>query len=154
MAIAALLTALLWRSGGGLWVLAPFGFVALTVVELMCKLLLNQSTLPPEIHRPVSYPLLHIELPGSFPSGHALRTAYLACFAIPLLRPRSRLVRVALVACLLALAIVFAFSRVYLGEHWLSDVLAGFALGGSCGWAAGRVVAWAMGPMPRSGSTD
>lgn len=69
----------------------------------------------------------------SFPSGHALGSA--ACFlgAAVLVQSRVRHPRRWLVvACILAVAV--AASRVLLGVHFPSDVLAGLALG--AGWVA------------------
>ena len=67
----------------------------------------------------------------SFPSGHALVSVvvYGALAFVLATRLRSPRARVAcfLVAALLALAI--GFSRLYLGLHFLSDVLAGFSAG-------------------------
>lgn len=67
----------------------------------------------------------------SFPSGHAaastaafLAAAFLAATRVRGLRRRSGIVLTALVA-----AAAVAFSRLYLGAHYLSDVLAGSSLG-------------------------
>lgn len=67
----------------------------------------------------------------SFPSSHATNAAAAAtvvAWASPALLP---------LASLLALAI--GVSRVYLGVHWPSDVLGGFALGIAVGWLVVRV---------------
>jgi undecaprenyl-diphosphatase len=58
---------------------------------------------------------------SSFPSGHAA-TAFAAATVVAILMPRLR-------TPVLALAALVAFSRVYLGVHFLSDVLAGAVLG-------------------------
>lgn len=65
----------------------------------------------------------------SFPSGHSA-TAFAAATAVGLLCPRLRLP-------LLALAVLVAASRVYLGVHYPSDVLVGSALGIAIGVVAG-----------------
>jgi membrane-associated phospholipid phosphatase len=75
----------------------------------------------------------------SFPSGHAAGSFTVAAFlATTWMRtapsPRSALASVALVA----LAGSIAFSRVFLGVHWLGDVLGGAAIGSFCGWFAAR----------------
>jgi membrane-associated phospholipid phosphatase len=72
---------------------------------------------------------------SSFPSGHA--TAAAACYAaIALLagRRRSPGTRSILAGAATAIAVAVATSRVLLGVHWLTDVLAGLALG--WGWFA------------------
>jgi len=66
----------------------------------------------------------------SFPSGHAASSIVLYCFLAFLLahekRPRIRFA-ITLLSALLVGSI--AFSRLYLGAHWLSDVLASLSLG-------------------------
>jgi membrane-associated phospholipid phosphatase len=72
---------------------------------------------------------------SSFPSGHA--TAAAACYAaIALLagRHRSPRERSILAGAAAGIAVAVATSRVLLGVHWLTDVLAGLALG--WGWLA------------------
>jgi undecaprenyl-diphosphatase len=61
------------------------------------------------------------------PSGHAA-TAAAAAGVVALLHPRRRLPLAPLVAAI-------ALSRVYLGVHYPSDVLAGAALGLAIAWA-------------------
>jgi undecaprenyl-diphosphatase len=68
----------------------------------------------------------------SFPSGHTI-TAFAVTVPISMFYP-------ALLAGLLFCAMSVAISRVLLGMHFLSDVLAGAALGISLGWAAFLIV--------------
>jgi membrane-associated phospholipid phosphatase len=66
----------------------------------------------------------------SFPSGHAtMAAAMFAAFALLFGRGRCRAVRSALAAVAVGLAVLVAASRVALGVHWLTDVMAGLALG-------------------------
>lgn len=66
----------------------------------------------------------------SFPSGHAATaTALFAALALLLSRGRSRPVAIALGAVAAGLATLVACSRVLLGVHWVTDVIAGVALG-------------------------
>ena len=69
----------------------------------------------------------------SFPSGHTVAAAS-ATSAIALVfgTGRSRLVRAALAGAAALIAISVAASRALLGVHWLSDVIAGLAIG--WGW--------------------
>jgi undecaprenyl-diphosphatase len=77
------------------------------------------------------HPLL-IETSYSFPSGHAMESfvvyGMLAYFVILTLRSWES--RVAVVCGAALLVVLIGFSRMYLGVHYLSDVLAGYAAGG------------------------
>lgn len=78
---------------------------------------------------------------GSFPSGHAAGAFCVATFlatAIPGLLAGSPWRARLLVTLGMLVAAAVAFSRVYLGAHFPSDVLAGGLLGGAIGAAAGR----------------
>lgn len=64
----------------------------------------------------------------SFPSGHTI-TAFSIATAVGLFYPSLMLV-------LLCVAVLIAASRIVLGMHFLSDVLAGALIGGALGYAA------------------
>ena len=66
----------------------------------------------------------------SFPSGHAAAAAAgFAAFALLLGLGRSSRVKAGFTALAVALAVGIAGTRVFLGVHWLTDVLGGLALG-------------------------
>jgi undecaprenyl-diphosphatase len=72
---------------------------------------------------------------ASFPSGHAMNSAmvYLTLAALLVSAERSRRVRIFLLAAAILLTLIVGFSRMYLGVHWPTDVLAGWAVGAA--WA-------------------
>jgi membrane protein DedA with SNARE-associated domain/membrane-associated phospholipid phosphatase len=78
-----------------------------------------------------AHPFL-VETSYSFPSGHAMESfvAYgmLAYFAVLALRSWESRVGVVFGAALLV--VLIGFSRMYLGVHYFSDVIAGYAAGG------------------------
>jgi undecaprenyl-diphosphatase len=68
----------------------------------------------------------------SFPSGHALNATLAAGVLLLVLLPYTRdrrPLRWALWAAALLIAVVTGLSRIALGVHWTSDVLAGWLLG-------------------------
>jgi membrane-associated phospholipid phosphatase len=107
--------------------LAVIGFLLLTiggqfaVVDLI-KWIVDRTR--PDIDR-----LTNFSGP-SFPSGHAAASAAsFAAFAFLIGIGRPPRVRATLAAIAVALAVGIAASRVFLGVHWFTDVLAGLAFG-------------------------
>jgi len=120
--VAALLA---WRR---MWTLLVTWFAAVAGSALLDRLLKEF------FHRPrphFAHPLL-VETSYSFPSGHAMESfvAYgvLAYFAVLALRTWEA--RVAVVCGAALLVVLIGFSRMYLGVHYFSDVVAGYAAGG------------------------
>ncbi len=73
----------------------------------------------------------------SFPSNHAVNTATAAAF-LQVLYPRSGWISWPLVAAI-------GLTRVYIGAHYVTDVLGGWVLGGVCGAGVG----WLLLQWPR-----
>jgi membrane-associated phospholipid phosphatase len=104
------------------------------VVSNLVKVLVDRP-------RPDIAPLTHFA-GSSFPSGHATTAAAVfAAVAFLLGRRRSQRTKAFLAAGAAAVAAAVATSRVLLGVHWFTDVLAGLALG----WAWFAVTAIAFG---------
>ncbi len=71
------------------------------------------------------------ESSGSFPSGHALNAVVVAGVLAYLLvrRQRAAWARATTLSVATAFAVTMGLSRVYLGHHWLTDVLVAWTLG-------------------------
>jgi membrane-associated phospholipid phosphatase len=89
--------------------------------------------------------LVHVSS-ASFPSGHSANSAIvyltLATLLVQVVRGRAQRNFILIAAALLVIAI--GCSRVYLGVHWPSDVIAGWSFGAL--WALGW---WALGAWIR-----
>ena len=108
--------------------------VYLALVVLGQNLIANSVKVIVDRARPDIHPLAGFSGP-SFPSGHAAAAAatYAAC-ALVLGRARGPRSHTWLAGVAVGIATAVATSRVLLGVHWLTDVLAGLALG--WGWFA------------------
>ncbi|MFJ6534546.1 MULTISPECIES: phosphatase PAP2 family protein [Microbacterium] len=76
------------------------------------------------------------EYSPSFPSGHTLNAVVVVGIIVYLilLRQHSRRTRILTITGGVVFALVIGLSRVYLGHHWFTDVLAGWLLGAA--WLA------------------
>jgi len=102
-------------------VLAGASYLVATVLANALKDVFDRPR--PSLVDPNVHPLVHVPGTGAMPSGHAAG-AFAAAVAVGLVHPRLRWP-------LIALAALIALSRVWLGVHYLSDVLVGAALGGA-----------------------
>ena len=88
-------------------------------------------TLKLTFKRPRPVPFFNLSAPEtySFPSGHALTSAVFfgALAAILTARVRSRRVRTAIWIVSTVMFLLIGLSRIYLGVHYTTDVIAGFA---------------------------
>ena len=104
--------------------------VVLVVVNLVCVVILN-TLLKAIIHRPRPDGFRLIAETGySFPSGHSMiAMAFYGLLAWMVWHyERDRLVRYLCVIGFGVVVVAVGFSRIYLGVHYFTDVLAGFAV--------------------------
>lgn len=130
----------LWLALKGRWKAGLHWLAAFAITSLLTRVLKISSGSP----RPVD---LGPDLALSFPSGHAaMSVAAYGFLALLVARelPGPRRWIPYLAATLLCVPI--AFSRLYLGAHWLSDVLAGLTLG--LFWVALMGIAYRTHPGP------
>jgi undecaprenyl-diphosphatase len=121
------------------------GLAVTTAALLVTVLKESFDRARPPVADPGLDPVGIVPASASFPSGHAA-TAFAAAVAIALVYPR-------LGRPLLALAVVIAVSRVYLGVHYVLDVAVGTVLGIVVGIAAAWLVRRvAPGPRERAAS--
>lgn len=94
------------------------------LLESLMKITLRRN-------RPDLWPALVTEKTFSFPSGHATMSTLFfgGAVAVVFHLTKRRGFRIAAVAVASVMVALVAFSRVYLGAHWTTDVLAGILLG-------------------------
>ncbi|MFI6509387.1 phosphatase PAP2 family protein [Streptosporangium sp. NPDC050855] len=115
----------LWYRGAprlAAWAVATITFGGL--LNLAIKGIVDRAR--PDLPQPVAW------APGaSFPSGHAMGAALGACILVLIALPflRTLAARLALWGAAVAVMVFVAYTRVALGVHWTSDVIAGVALG-------------------------
>lgn len=101
---------------------------------------------PPEAYRAVEV------LNQSFPSGHAMLSAvvYLTLGAMLARATTQEYLRGYVMGAAILLAVLIGLTRIYLGAHWTSDVLAGWCAGAAWATACWLLDRWARSRLKRT----
>jgi undecaprenyl-diphosphatase len=107
--------------------ISSFSFTFLLVFGTVINLLLKDIF---HRHRPDYMPLVH-ELTYSFPSGHSMNSfIFYTCLAYFIIRnTKNNKIKFFTIICTASIILLIGLSRVYLGAHYPSDVIAGYIAG-------------------------
>jgi undecaprenyl-diphosphatase len=118
----------------------PAGFILILLIEVFGKSIVHHPS--PSFamvkHPTTMFPANYINEQFSYPSGHAGRAVYLGIvgFVVALINTRffkEKKWQIALAAGLAGYAVLVGISKIYLGQHWFSDIIGGSFVGAGVG---------------------
>lgn len=114
-----------------------------SMAELFGKLVLFHPAPPNFMHRsilPINLPF-YVHTDFSYPSGHMTRTLFIVTIFVCLTyQTKNLFTKFMLISSLISLTFLMGLTRVYLAEHWLSDVVGGSFLGMGMGLFASVLI--------------
>lgn len=130
-----------WSAIRGKW-LAILGWLMVipgTLGEVFGKLVLFHPGPPVFFHRTLlsqSLPSFYVHTNFSYPSGHMTRTIFIITIlgCLFFFSKLNLLLKYGAIFTLIGFGLMMGLTRIYLGEHWLSDVVGGTLLGAGFGF--------------------
>jgi undecaprenyl-diphosphatase len=135
ISILLIVVIVLLRKFKGVLIFLPYAI--LHVIELFGKTIIDQTKPAFFMIRtslPVEFPTFYVQTGYSYPSGHSARTAFLAvlvAFIIYRSKKLSKNAKIVSYSLIGVFCLAMFLSRIYLGEHWATDVIGGALLGAS-----------------------
>lgn len=129
----------------GLSILGWLMVIPASMGEIFGKLVLFHPSPPVFLHRsvlPTNLPSFYVHTDFSYPSGHMTRTIFIVTIFISMaiFQSKNHLSKLIGILSLISLAFLMGLTRVYLGEHWISDVVGGSILGAGVGFFASVLI--------------
>lgn len=137
--VVLLLTIFCFRKFGIRSLIIPLLFLLLTGGEVFGKSVVHHPSPPFSMikHTTSVFPANYINEQFSYPSGHAARAVFISCLIYLLLTMNyllgDKTKKISVLVGLFIYVLLVGVSRIYLGHHWLSDVMGGGLLGSGLG---------------------